>query len=93
VVRVAQAETILADKAAFFPEGMIRWLNAIRRRRKPETTEAMIKNVMSAEKNSLTSWKKRFANAWTGGAVDWSMSIDNPNTDGRMMLRISNRQT
>jgi hypothetical protein len=33
-----QLALALAEEAAFFPEGMLRWLNAIRQERKPEAT-------------------------------------------------------
>jgi hypothetical protein len=60
-----QRARALADKVAFFPEGMVRWLNTIR----PEgRNEATVENLISAEKVAHELDKKfRQCVNWWGG--------------------------
>jgi hypothetical protein len=67
-----QRTLALAEKAAFFPEGMVRWLNTIRRECKREAPEATFENIVSAEKlaDELEKTFRQCLKWWGGGSVN-----------------------
>ena len=67
-----QRALALAEKAAFFPEDMVRLLNTIRRKNKHEATVATVENLMSAEKvaDELAKMFRQRANWWGGRSVN-----------------------